>query len=150
MSRMQEAVMKIARAQARRTIVALCASMAAGLVTAAAVSSPALAEPGQVTWETYLYAGPGQRYQVLDEVPQQQNVDIGSCSGGWCEISYDQRSGFVLAELVIRATENAAKPPQGVLAQPAANLEVHPKGPCFTANQKGGNGGNEMTQFCQQ
>ena len=110
----------------------------------------ARAEPGATTWTTYLYEGPGAHFRVVGEVDQMQAVEILGCADQWCRISYDDQSGYVHAEVVVRAGEDAARPPAGVLAQPAAALEPAPKGPCFVANQKGGNGGNELTSFCQK
>ncbi len=110
----------------------------------------ARAEPGEITWTTYLYEGPGGHFRVVDEALQAQAVEILGCANQWCHVSYGDQSGYVHAEVVVHAGENAANPPAGVLAQPAAALEPAPKGPCFVANQKGGNGGNELTSFCQK
>ena len=110
----------------------------------------ARAEPGTITWTTYLYQGPSTHYSVADEVVQLQRVDILGCANGWCHVSFEGRTGYVMAEVVVRAGENPAAPPQGVLAQPAASLEPNPRGPCFLTNQTGGNGGNELTSVCQK
>ena len=108
------------------------------------------AEPGTITWTTYLYQGPSTHYQVADEVLALQRVDILGCANGWCHVSFEGRIGYVLAEVVVHAGENPAAPPPGVLAQPAASLEPNPRGPCFKVNEMGGNGGNELTQICQK
>ena len=110
----------------------------------------AAAEPGRTTWTTYLYQGPGPHYSVADEINQLQPIDILGCAKDWCQVVYEGRTGYVLAEVVVRAGEDPANPPPGVLAQPAAALGPAPKGPCFTANQTGGNGGNDLTRFCQK
>ena len=119
-------------------------------VASLCATGAAQAEPGSITWTTYLYQGPSTHYQVSDEVMQLQPVDILGCANGWCHVSFEGRAGYVLAEVVVHAGENPAAPPAGVLGQPAASLEPNPRGPCFMANQKGGNGGNELTQFCQK
>ncbi len=126
----------------------------AGAVLAGAVlagtTGTAAAEPGLTTWTTYLYQGPGSHYSVADEINQLQPIDILGCAKGWCQVVYEGRTGYVLAEVVVRRGEDPANPPPGVLAQPAAALEPAPKGPCFTANQMGGNGGYDLTRFCQK
>ena len=105
--------------------------------------------PGKTTWTGYLYQGPGYRYAVTDEVPQASAVDLGRCADGWCEATVGGRVGYLRAEIVTRGSLD--KPGPGILAQPAAALSTSPpKGPCFEANQTGGNGGNAMTVFCQK
>ncbi len=123
------------------------------LIWIAALLAPvtaARAEPGAITWTTYLYQGPSTHYQVADEVNQLQRVDILGCADGWCHVSFGGRSGYVLAEVVVHQGRDAAAPPAGVLGQPAATIDPTPRGPCFVANQKAGNGGNELTRFCEK
>ncbi len=114
----------------------------------AAAASPAFAEQGQNTWTTYLYQGPSKHYMVIGEVPQATLFDIVECKDGWCEVSFEGRTGFVMSEVV--ATGDPSKPAPGLLPQPASGLIAQPAGPCFEVNQKGGNGGNEMTYICQK
>ena len=105
--------------------------------------------PGKTTWTGYLYQGPGYRYAVTDEVPQASDIDVGRCADGWCEATVGDRIGYMRAEIVTRGSLD--KPGPGILAQPAGALSpLPPKGPCFEANQTGGNGGNAMTVFCQK
>lgn len=114
------------------------------------VPAMAHADSGSATWTTYLYEGPGWHYSVMTEVFQGQRFDVIGCTKDWCKISYEENTGFVPAEVVVKGTESPLDPPKGVLAQPAVGLVADPKGPCFPANQKGGNGGNAMTWFCQK
>lgn len=109
-------------------------------------ASPAFAEPGQNTWTTYLYQGPSTHYMVVGEVPQATTFDVIGCKDAWCEVSYAGRRGFLMSEVV--ATGDPSKPAPGLLPQPAAALVAQPAGPCFVVNQKGGNGGNELTTIC--
>ena len=118
------------------------------LVLALCSTASAWADSGETTWTTYLYEGPGSHYVVVDEVPQAQALEVLGCAKGWCHVSYGGRAGYVEADVVVHGSDNPVNPPAGVLAQPAAALESTPKGPCFTANQKGGNGGNALTLFC--
>lgn len=119
--------------------------VAGGCVLLSAATA-AHADPGQLTWTTYLYSGPNLHYPVIDEVFQATAVDVGACGNGWCEISFDGKRGFVMSELVAKG--DPSKPEPGVLPQPAASIVAQPAGPCFDVNQKGGNGGNAMTTIC--
>jgi uncharacterized protein YraI len=48
-----------------------------------------------ITFTTYLRAGPGTSYSVIDEAQTGQAVDVGKCSHGWCLVSYAGASGYV-------------------------------------------------------
>ena len=109
-------------------------------------SSLAAAKPGQNTWTTYLYQGPSTHYMVVGEVPQGTAFDVLGCKDAWCEVSFEGRNGFIMSEVV--ATGDPSKPAPGLLPQPAAGLVAQPAGPCFVVNQKGGNGGNDLTYIC--
>ena len=105
--------------------------------------------PAKTTWTGYLYQGPGYHYAVTDEVPQQSAIDVGGCADGWCQATVGGRVGYLRAEIVTRGS--LSRPGEDILAQPAAALSaLPPKGPCFEANQTGGNGGNALTVFCQK
>lgn len=113
------------------------------------IGADAFAAPAATTWTGYLYQGPGYRYAVTDEVPQASAIDVGKCADGWCQATVGGRVGYLRAEIVSRGS--LVRPGEGILAQPAAAVSaLPPKGPCFEANQTGGNGGNAMTVFCQR
>lgn len=111
-------------------------------------ASCAYAEPGQTTWTTFLYQGPSTHYMVVGEVPQATELDVLSCKDGWCQVSFEGRTGYLMSEVV--ATGDPSKPAPGLLTQPAAAMVAEPKGPCFVVNQKGGNGGNALTYVCEK
>ena len=114
-----------------------------------AAGAAAIGAPAKTTWTGYLYQGPGYRFAVTDEVPQASTIDVGSCVEGWCQAVVGGRAGYLRAEIITRGSLD--RPGNGVLAQPAAALSpLPPKGPCFEANQTGGNGGNAMTVYCQK
>ncbi len=124
----------------------LLRSAAAIGVALGAAASPAVAEPGQNTWTTFLYEGPSTHFMVIGEVPQATLFDIIACKDAWCEVSFEGRRGFLMSEIVAKG--DPSKPAPGLLPQPAAALVAQPAGPCFEVNQKGGNGGNAMTTVC--
>ena len=112
------------------------------------MTASAHAAPGKTTWTGYLYQGPGLHYSVVDEFAQATDLDVVKCAKEWCEVRLGDRTGYVLSEIVSQTSLD--RPPAGVLAQPAASVRAaSPSGPCFDANQKGGNGGNAMTIFCR-
>ncbi len=131
-----------------RTLKLTALGIVAACATLGMASFPAFAEQGQNTWTTYLYQGPGKHYMVTGEVAQGTIFDIVGCKGDWCEVSYEGRRGFIMSELV--ATGDPSKPAPGLLPQPAASIVAQPAGPCFIVNQKGGNGGNELTYICNK
>ena len=109
--------------------------------------SGAYAAPAETTWTGFLYQGPGDRYAVVDEVPEFSQVDMATCDKDWCRVTFGGKTGYLKSEIVVPG--NLADPGPGKLAQPAAALADHPpKGSCFEANQTGGNGGNALTVFC--
>lgn len=122
-------------------------SVAVTTILTCALTATAYAAAGETTWTGYLYQGPGSHYSVVDELAQSTKLDVIGCAREWCEVRVGNREGYVLAEIVTRLSLD--HPPAGVLAQPATTVEASPpKGPCFEANQTGGNGGSAKTVFC--
>lgn len=70
--------------------------VAISVTTAAMTCSPlALARPQAVMLTTYLRAGPGERFAVLDEIEAHKQVDVQDCSADWCRVVSDGAPGFV-------------------------------------------------------
>ena len=56
----------------------------------------AFATPATTRGPTRLYDGPSTRFQVLDELPANTDVDVIGCSREWCQIWSDEdQQGFV-------------------------------------------------------
>ena len=56
----------------------------------------AFATPATTRGPTRLYDGPSTRFQVLDELPADTDVDVIGCSREWCQIWSDEdQQGFV-------------------------------------------------------
>ncbi len=104
--------------------------------------------PTVTSWDTFEYEGPDLHYSVIGEVRQGQILTVLGCANGWCNVSFDDTSGYILAEVV--ATGNPALPAPGFLPQPAADLIAVPPGPCVEVIQTEGNGGTKPTRFCQK
>lgn len=104
--------------------------------------------PTVTSWDTFEYEGPDLHYSVIGEVRQGQLLTVIGCAKGWCNVSFDETSGYILAEVV--ATGNPALAAPGYLPQPAADLVAAPPGPCIEVIQTEGNGGTKPTRFCQK
>lgn len=119
----------------------------AAMVCALTIAATGAHAAPATTWTTYFYQGPGDRYALVDEVPQATVIDDAKCAGDWCKVTLGGRIGFVRADVV--ALHGGAQASSGVLQQPAASLtSLPPAGPCLEANQTSGNGGNAKTIFC--
>lgn len=60
----------------------------------------AAAKPIATTNETNLRKSPGTDSPVLTIIPKGATVEVGKCSKGWCEASFESRDGFVIARNV--------------------------------------------------
>lgn len=61
---------------------------------ALAVSGAALADPAITLAPTSLHVSPGAKARVLLHIPANAEVDVVSCRGGWCEISWRNQFGY--------------------------------------------------------
>lgn len=66
------------------------ASSALLLATAAAHAQPQLNK-----FTTYMHAGPGKDWAVLDEIPANTTIDVQGCGQGWCRVRYGGAWGWV-------------------------------------------------------
>ncbi len=66
----------------------------AGMATA--LSAPALAKPAYVPSTVNLRAGPGTDKDILGKIPSGSLIDVGDCTGGWCAVTWQGKSGFAI------------------------------------------------------
>jgi uncharacterized protein YraI len=59
--------------------------------------SIAAAAPATVTTDLNMRSGPGTEYGVVATIPAGATVDVGGCTGSWCELNYRGASGFANA-----------------------------------------------------
>lgn len=76
--------------------------LSGALAGALLYSTAALAAPGHATGNVNMRSGPGTSYPVIAQIPAGAALDIGNC-GGWCQITYAGRSGYVSASYVTAA-----------------------------------------------
>jgi len=93
--------------------------MAALLAAGGAVSAPTLTH-----WSTYLRAGPGSHYAVIDEVRHHSPVTVRGCADHWCQVSVGQTSGYIDQDALLLPS----------LPPAAARSETQG---CFVADQTG-------------
>ncbi len=106
---------------------------AAGL-SCAVLAQPADAQTMRTIWTTFMRAGPGLQYTVIDEVDEQRDVDVQGCGNGWCRVVFGDRDGY------IRQDHLSANPP-------APAPEASAKAPCFDARRSGYGNGDEQ-RYC--
>ena len=39
-------------------------------------------------------SGPGTQYPVVGSIPGGETVDVGSCTGSWCQVSFSGGTGY--------------------------------------------------------
>lgn len=54
----------------------------------------ALAVPATVQSDLNVRSGPGTQYPLVGSLQGGQTVDVGSCTGSWCQVSFGGGSGF--------------------------------------------------------
>jgi hypothetical protein len=59
--------------------------------------SIAAAAPATVSIDLNMRAGPGTEYGVVATIPAGATVDVGGCTGSWCEVNFRGASGFASA-----------------------------------------------------
>ena len=66
-----------------------------GLVVAS-IAMPALAKPAFVPSTLNLRAAPGTGSDIVAKIPGGSLVDTGGCDEGWCEVTWQEKKGFVI------------------------------------------------------
>src|SRR5690349_3496431 len=54
----------------------------------------ALAVPATAQSDLNVRSGPGTQYPVVGTIGGGETVDVGSCTGSWCQVSFSGGSGF--------------------------------------------------------
>ncbi len=66
-----------------------------GVMTALLAAGGVLSAPALTHWSTYLRAGPGSQYAVIDEIRHHSPVTVRGCAHHWCEVSVGQTVGYI-------------------------------------------------------
>lgn len=97
--------------------------IAAGFIALAA--TPAAA--ASLTNALNLRSGPGTGYNVITSMPAGARVDVGPCSGGWCQVAWRGRQGYASASYI--SGESRARPRRALRRRAisrSATLGDHP------------------------
>ncbi|MGA7346499.1 MAG: SH3 domain-containing protein [Pseudolabrys sp.] len=86
-----------------------------GLVVAS-IAMPALAKPAFVPSTLNLRAAPGTGSDIVAKIPGGSLVDTGGCDEGWCEVTWQEKKGFVTQS----ALDLSGRVPQQRAAAPPA------------------------------
>ncbi len=103
------------------------------LACGVACASPLRADATEAKWTSYLRAGPGLQYGVLDEIAPHHPLSVLNCSSGWCRVLYERAEGYVEQQWLTDAQ--------------AAPVLPGPSHDCFDATMTGWIGGSHV-QFC--
>lgn len=57
-------------------------------------ATAAAAAPAITTNDLNMRSGPGTEYGVVGTIPAGETVDVGGCTGSWCAVNFNGRSGY--------------------------------------------------------
>src|ERR1700728_4464968 len=82
---------------------------ASAVVFTALSAACATAKPVVTTGDTNLRKAPGTESAVVTLIPKGTSVEVGKCTNGWCQVSFDGKDGYVIGKNVGMAA--ARRPP---------------------------------------
>jgi uncharacterized protein YraI len=82
---------------------------ASAVILAALSAACATAKPVVTTGDTNLRKAPGTESPVLTLIPKGTTVEVGKCTNGWCQASFDGQDGYMIGQNVGMAA--ARRPP---------------------------------------
>ena len=85
---------------------AATAGLASALLLGGTVA--AMAVSAYATSAVNVRSGPGTGYKVVDQLYDGEDVDVGSCTAGWCRVSHSGPDGWVSASYLSRNGGNDA------------------------------------------
>ncbi|MEG6509282.1 SH3 domain-containing protein [Methyloligella sp. 2.7D] len=95
------------RVRPLRKAALFAAMLLAGLGLAGA---PAHAWTAYTTADLNLRQGPSTGYPIIATMPNGSKVDVGGCSGGWCEVGWRGTQGFAAASMLAEAGKRGRAP----------------------------------------
>jgi hypothetical protein len=82
-------------------------------------SGSALAEPAVTVVASIMHHSPNIHSRIVQEIPANAQIDLSSCTGGWCYASWRDLFGYLLADAVAASAAPIVAPPPLVVARPA-------------------------------
>lgn len=71
----------------------------------AVLSPPAVAEKAWTDAKVNMRAGPGTSHSVVKVLPYDTEIDVESCSGGWCRVRYGSRYGYISEDYIMTESD---------------------------------------------
>lgn len=97
---------------------------ALAIVLLAASEAGVSARPAIATFNANLRSGPGIENPVVAIIPDQAPIDVGSCRGSWCRVSWNGQDGYLSTSLIASVSSRrrmAAEQP--VAEAPVASVD---------------------------
>ena len=82
---------------------------ASAVIFTALSAACATAKPVVTSGDTNLRKAPGTENPVLTLIPKGTTVEVGKCTNGWCQASFDGQDGYLIGQNVGMAA--ARRPP---------------------------------------
>ena len=82
---------------------------ASAVIFTALSAACATAKPVVTSGDTNLRQAPGTESPVLTLIPKGTSIEVGKCTDGWCQASFDGKDGYVIGKNVGVAA--ARRPP---------------------------------------
>ena len=89
------AVVFLTTGRAMRIVPSL-SGLVLGFAVVLAAANGALAKPAYVTVTVNLRSAPGTTNEIVGKIPAGSLIDADNCTGGWCAVTWQDKSGFVI------------------------------------------------------
>src|SRR3984957_9425268 len=96
----------------KRTAMSFVRIAASAVILAALSAACATAKPVVTTGDTNLRKAPGTESPVLTLIPKGTTVEVGKCTNGWCQASFDGQDGYLIGQNVGMGS-GGRPPPRG-------------------------------------
>src|ERR1700735_1933214 len=83
---------------------------ASAVIFTALSAACAMAKPIVTTGDTNLRKGAGTDSPVLTLIPKGTTVEVGKCTNGWCQASFDGQDGYLIGQNVGMASARGPPP----------------------------------------
>lgn len=90
------------------------AAASAAILTVLSVGG-ALAKPATVSADVNLRKAAGTESEVVTLIPKGSKVEVGKCSSGWCQVTWNGQEGFAIARNLGLGGPKVVKRPRQVI-----------------------------------
>jgi uncharacterized protein YraI len=66
-------------------------------------------KPALVRTNVHLRSGPGTNAEIVATIPGGSTVRVGACNGEWCEVTWNGRRGFAIAQSLVSGVVRPAR-----------------------------------------